>query len=144
MTKTTYSYILYGLSLAGTLFSGYLSGVKFFTKTCAFGETCPQFFGYPACYFGFIIFVSLFILSTLLVFRKDGKIAIANSILALSLLGVVFAGTFVVQELIRFAVEGFKLATLGLPTCVYGLIFYMLVLVFILRYKKTYVNEKTF
>lgn len=48
MTNNTSKYAIYSLTLAGTLFSGFLSGVKLFTDNCALGETCPLFMGYPA------------------------------------------------------------------------------------------------
>lgn len=143
MKKNKHAYILYTLSLAGFLFSGYLSSIKFFTNTCAFGETCPAFFGKPACYFGFALFLILFALSASIIFRKSANQApnsgkgITNSIIFVSALGIIFAGNFVYQEFARFATSGFAWSALGLPTCAYGLIFYMLVLVFALRYKKS-------
>lgn len=130
-----HKYTIYTLTLLGTLFSGYLSGVKFFTNTCALGETCPLFLGYPACYFGFGMFLALFILSNLLVFKRTGQNRIALAIQGVSILGIIFAGRFVVNEFAQWSSTGFKWSALGLPTCAYGLIFYMLVLVFVLRYK---------
>ena len=51
---------MFSLGLAGILFSGYLSAIKFFSATCAFNEPCPYFLGYPACYFGFGMFLIIF------------------------------------------------------------------------------------
>lgn len=131
-----HKYTIYTLALLGTLFSGFLSGVKFFTNTCALGETCPLFFGKPACYFGFGLFLILFILSNILVFRKTGQEKVTSTLIVVSILGILFAGRFVVKEIVQWSETGFEWSALGLPTCAYGLIFYMLVLVFVLRYRK--------
>lgn len=136
MTNNNSKYAIYSLTLAGTLFSGFLSGVKLFTDNCALGETCPLFLGYPACYFGFILFFILFILSNFLVFRKTKSSETSKTILIVSFIGILFSGYYVVQEFIWFSINGFKWSQLGLPTCAYGLIFYMLVFVFVLRYRK--------
>lgn len=136
MNKAPYIYTLYSLALAGTLFSGYLSGVKLFTNTCAFGEGCPLFLGYPACYFGFILFFTLLVTITLAVFKKVVYIKAARTMSLVSLLGILFAGYYVIGELATFAKTGFQAGTLVLPTCAYGLIFYMLVFVVAVRFRK--------
>ena len=133
-----HKYTIYTLTLLGTLFSGFLSGVKFFTDTCALGETCPLFLGKPACYFGFGLFLLLFILSNILVFRKSGQEKASVALIIVSILGIIFAGRFVIREFVQWSQTGFEWSALGLPTCAYGLIFYMLVLVFVLRYRKTF------
>lgn len=129
-------YIIYTLTLLGTLFSGFLSAVKFFTDTCALGEACPLFLGKPACYFGFGLFLILFILSNILVFRKTDQEKTSLAILIVSIIGTLFSGRFVVNEFIQWSKTGFEWSALGLPTCAYGLIFYLLVLVFVLRYRR--------
>lgn len=131
-----HKYTIYTLALLGTLFSGFLSGVKFFTNTCALGETCPLFLGKPACYFGFGLFLILFILSNILVFKKTGQDKTSMTLMVVSILGILFAGRFVIKEIIQWSQTGFEWSALGLPTCAYGLIFYMLVLVFVLRYRR--------
>ncbi len=104
------------LTLAGVMFSGYLSSIKFFTKTCAFNETCPYFLGYPACYYGFIIFVSMFTI-TVYSFQKNlGEIWLSKKLAKLSLVGILFSGYLVV------IVEKLKFST-----CTLGLIFYLLI-----------------
>ena len=119
-----YTYLLYALSLSGFLFSGYLSGIKFFTNSCEFGETCPSFLGYPACYFGFVLFSILFINSCFLVFKKTLTI---NVSMITSVVGVLFAGRFVLLEIIHYANSGFVWSALGFPTCTYGFIFFVLI-----------------
>lgn len=107
--------IYFALTLAGVLFSGYLSSVKFFTKTCAFNEGCPYFLGYPACYYGFIIFLSMFI-TTIYANRKSyGEILLSKKLAPLSALGILFSGYFVVIENFKFS------------TCAIGLVFYILI-----------------
>ncbi len=136
MNRSSYLYILYSLSLAGTLFSGYLSGVKLFTNTCAFGEGCPLFLGYPACYFGFILFFTLLLTVTLGVFKKSTYKSAARTMSLVSLLGVLFAGKYVVAEIATYISSGFSAKGLVLPTCAYGLLFFMLVFIFAVRFRK--------
>ena len=112
------------LSLGGLAFSGYLSAVKLFTKTCAFNESCPYFLGYPACYYGFTMYLLLTIFSALMV---TDKLEIKKSLMSIgvvSFLGVIFAGYFTFKELPVMLEKGLKAYILGLPTCALGLIFY--------------------
>jgi hypothetical protein len=44
-----------------------------------------------------------------------------------SLAGILFAGYFVAQELLRFRAGGFQSGTLVLPTCAYGLVFFTVI-----------------
>jgi hypothetical protein len=81
-----------GFSFAGFLFSGYLTAVKLFSGACAFNETCPIVLGYPACWYGFALYVTLLTLSVLLAIRRiafgKGIVAVAT----VSFIGVLFAG----------------------------------------------------
>jgi hypothetical protein len=129
-----YFQTMFWLSLAGVLFSGYLAGTRFFTRTCAFNEPCPVFLGYSACYFGFGMFLLMLILS---IWGLTSSLSIpvwAN--LAISFLGIIFAGYYTVPE-VRLFLSGQTNYSLGLPTCSYGLIFYIsifvLTLVFIVK-----------
>jgi uncharacterized membrane protein len=120
---------LFVLSLMGVLFSGYLSGVKFFTETCAFNESCPYFLGYPACYFGFAMFLTLFIFSTLLMyssFNKKSGLLVLNVV---SFMGILFAGYFTLGELPVLFEEGLSAYVTGLPTCAMGMIFFLTVFI---------------
>lgn len=116
--------VLLYLSLAGVLFSGYLSGVKFFSSQCAFGETCPLFLGYPACYFGFTLFVILMISASLLVFTRLSRRVLLQAMTFVSLLGVLFAGSYTLDELPLLLSEGVQAYILGLPTCALGFLFF--------------------
>lgn len=123
------------LSLGGTLFAGYLSGVKLFSGTCAFSEPCPYFLGYPACWYGFAMFLGLLLFSLLGRFGKTPAKEAAEWLMGFSALGTIFSGSFVVQEVYAwFAAGNVSLYGLGLPTCVYGLIFYIALLIISVRF----------
>lgn len=113
------------LALAGIAFSGYLSSVRFFSETCAFSEPCPYFLGYPACYFGFSLFVLIGIAILMGVLGAMTRNGMLGSILALSGTGVLFAGYFTVPEVASILTEGLPGYTLGLPTCSYGLLVFL-------------------
>jgi hypothetical protein len=116
--------LLLALALAGLLFSGYLSSVRFFSDTCAFNEPCPYFLGYPACYFGFVMF---FIMTAAMAAYFAGAAGekVLRSVLAVSGAGILFAGYFTLRELPQIFTGGISSYVLGLPTCAYGLIVYI-------------------
>ena len=114
------------LTLAGVVFSGYLAGIKFFKATCAFNEPCPLFFGYPACYFGFLMFATMFVLSVIGLISP--KKVLVWFISLVSLLGILFASYFTIPEIGKL-IAGITNYSLGLPTCSYGLIFFVLIFI---------------
>ncbi|OHA92179.1 MAG: hypothetical protein A3J09_01695 [Candidatus Zambryskibacteria bacterium RIFCSPLOWO2_02_FULL_51_21] len=127
MTHQFYRRAAFILSLLGVLFSGYLSGIKFFTSTCAFNESCPIFLGLPACYFGFALFLILFITSLMLLM---GKTAFARAVKVntfFSGLGVLFAGYFAYPEVRDMLAGTLPYRFFGLTTCAYGFVFFALV-----------------
>lgn len=129
------------IGIGGLLFSGYLSAVKLFTETCAFNESCPYFLGYPACYYGFVMYLIITIFAGLHVAHKiDGKKA-NEIILFISFLGILFAGYFTVGELPLLFSAGLSAYVLGLPTCALGLIFYLILTVLSLRLKKDFIAQ---
>ena len=109
---------LFGIGIVGVLFSGYLSAVKLFSNTCAFNESCPFFLGQPACYYGFVMFALIAILAGFLYFGKGRAKTMLNGLTLVSLVGIVFSGYFVIQEIPNY-----------FSTCSLGLLFYILVLV---------------
>lgn len=133
MTMNLQKWVL-ALGFGGVLFAGYLSGVKFFTNTCAFGEGCPYFLGYPACYYGFAMFSVIFVFSALRVLRKVSLRTANEIILITTVLGTLFAGYFTLTELPVLFSDGFGAFMLGLPTCALGLIFY--IIIFVLEFKQ--------
>jgi uncharacterized membrane protein len=139
-THRKLEYALFVLGIGGVLFSGYLSAVKFFTETCAFNESCPYFLGFPACYFGFLMFTIIALFAGLHVFHLyDGQKA-NQIVLSTSLLGIVFAGYFTLGELPLLMQEGLSAYLLGLPTCALGLIFYCIVALLSFRLRRDFTN----
>lgn len=112
------------LIAAGVAFSGYLSGTRFFTSTCAFSEPCPIFLGFPACYWGFAMFMVMAILAVQYKFGGMTRGLFLRLITGISLLGILFAGYFTLRELPALFANGISSYLLGLPTCAYGLIVY--------------------
>jgi len=135
MKEKTFLVLNVALTLSGVLFSGYMSAVKFMTSNCAFDEPCPLFLGYPACYFGFGLFLAL-LLTSLLTWAHILRLQYARFLLRfISLSGALFAGYFVAQELLRYRAAGFQHGTLVVPTCTYGFIFFLII--FGLSFKQT-------
>ncbi len=110
---------------AGLVFSGYLSIAKLISGSCAFNESCPYFLGYPACWYGFAFYLAMFVVTLLAWLRGMRLIAALKADIVISLIGIIFSGSFVVQEVAQSAVTG----ALGLSTCTYGLIFYIAIFV---------------
>jgi uncharacterized membrane protein len=134
---------VFALGIGGLLFAGYLSGVKFFSETRAFGESCPYFLGLPACYYGFAMYLIITIFAGLHVFHKyDGEKA-NRIVLVTAYLGILFAGYFTLTELPLLLSEGLSAYVLGLPTCALGLIFYIIIARLSLRIKRDFNQVKT-
>jgi len=116
---------LFVLASAGLLFSGYLSAVKLLSGSCAFNEPCPYFLGYPACWYGFAMYLVMFLVTAAALAWKEKvkRAVVADAVV--SFIGILFAGNFVVQEIARSAFTG----TLGFSTCVYGLVFYVAIFI---------------
>lgn len=131
---SSYHKILFFLGLAGVLFSGYLSFFKLFTTTCAFNEPCPYFLGYPTCFYGFGMFLAIFIATLFSIFHKISFQKMLRVHIGVSFLGIVFALYFTIPEIYQIFLGGKSTYLLGLPTCAYGLIFY--IIIFILSLKK--------
>ena len=117
--------LLFSLAIAGLLFSGYLSSVRFISSACAFNEPCPYFLGYPACYYGFAMFLAMAITLAQNFFGSISRVRTLSIVLCVSGLGILFAGYFTSRELPRLISEGVSSYLLGLPTCAYGLLVYI-------------------
>jgi len=118
-----------GFSVAGFLFSGYLTAVKLFSGTCAFNESCPLVLGIPACWYGFALYVILLALAILAVRKNIEFTKAITAVAAVSLVGILFAGTLTMTELPLFLKKGFEAYAFGVPTCFMGLVFFMLIFV---------------
>ena len=130
--------VIFFLSIAGLTFSGYLSFYKLINQECALNETCPYFLGFPACYYGFVMYIAITILAATLVFKQLKKVKALNYILIVSGMGILFSGYFTLPELPILFEKGLSAYALVLPTCALGLIFYILIfsLSAILKFKK--------
>ena len=130
-TKQIKNYIIY-LSVAGVLFSGYLSAVKLFSQTCAIDSGCSYFLGYPTCYFGFGFFALLLILSLSNRFCSWGgqkiNTARVHALRTVATLGIVFSAYFSAIEIYAMFKEKMVYGALILPTCFYGLLVYIAIL----------------
>lgn len=140
-TYKNFKYFFLIITSMGLLFSGYMSSVKLFSKTCAFGETCPLFLGMPACYIGFILFLSLFLVSVLFILNKRSPQIISKKLLFISFLGVIYSLNFAVPELPKLFQDGLGAYFFGLPTCVMGSLFFVIIfiasIIFYAKVRKT-------
>ncbi|MEK7118419.1 MAG: hypothetical protein AAB869_02305 [Patescibacteria group bacterium] len=118
-----------GFSIAGLLFSGYLSAVRFFSAVCAFNEGCPYFLGLPACYYGFVMYILLTLFSIAALRRNINFESALVAVVVVAFLGILFAGYFTAIELPALSKGAFASSALGVPTCFLGLVFYMLIFV---------------
>jgi hypothetical protein len=125
MTASTYLKTAVGLSLAGTLFAGYLSFYKYFTQTCAFNEPCPSFLGYPSCWYGLGMYLVTLVVSAVGLMGRLAEKSVARAVTAVSVLGILFAGYFTWIELSAWFAGAAPKYALVLPTCAYGLVFYL-------------------
>lgn len=120
--------LLLALSLAGLAFAGYMSCIRLFTHTCALGEKCPTFLGYPACYFGF----GMYLLMALFLFAALRNVLdIPTAVLSVRYIaaaGIIFSGYFTLGEIGTLFRRGLHAFVLGLPTCAWGLLFYIAIL----------------
>lgn len=113
---------------AGATLSGYLSYVNIWgtgcEKTfisCSGGASGPvEIFGVPNCVYGFFMFLAVFILSIIATLKDIQKIR--TVIFWLGVVGTLFALGLSIYEI-------FWLDATSLPACVYGFIFYVLILV---------------
>ena len=63
MKKEAALKIILAISIAGMLFSGYLSYSELAARFCAMGGTCSSVAGIPACVYGFFMYLIVFIIS---------------------------------------------------------------------------------
>lgn len=124
--------IEFAIGLAGTAFAGYLSAVKIFTDTCALGEACPYFLGYPTCYYGLAMFLTIAVIAGLGLFGKVTAKKSFQFIVGVAGLGTVFAGWFAGVEIVTWVLSP-RSYLLILPACAYGLIFYVIAAVVAMR-----------
>ena len=141
-SKTAYL-VAFILAIAGVLFAGFLSASKIIWGVCPLKEPCPQFFGQPACIYGFILFAALLVLSAIMLFKKEAKKAkekkgncLWTSTFIVSIIGILFAAVSIYKELSFPCPSGGCEYSLLLPTCIYGFAFFVGIFVFLLLAKK--------
>lgn len=120
---------IFGFSLAGFLFSGYLATIQLFSGACAFNETCQTVLHVPVCWYDFALFVMLLSLSYYTFTQRIGFAKAITYIGGVSLFGVLFAGTLTLTEIPAYLKKGFGAYTFGVPTCFMGLVFFMMIFV---------------
>lgn len=111
-------------SLIGVLFSGYLSFGQLINGTCPLGGGCPFLWGYPVCFYGLVMFTLLFLTSIVLYFKKDDPVD-EKFLLYTSAVGVLFSLYFSIKEIFFLPYPAYW--PLLLPTCVYGLVMYIII-----------------
>jgi uncharacterized membrane protein len=62
MKSKTALRIIFGISLIGILFSGYLTFTELTAQTCGLGG-CSQILGLPTCAYGLIMYLVVFVIS---------------------------------------------------------------------------------
>ena len=65
MKKQTALKALFGVSIAGALFSGYLSYTEIFQQVCALGTCSTEIFSIPSCVYGFVMYIAGIVISIL-------------------------------------------------------------------------------
>lgn len=120
------------LGVGGTLFSGYLTFYRVFTGKCALGEGCPIVLGMPACVYGFAMFLIITALAANALFNGVERRGVAKAVLGVTIAGALFAGFLTAGEIAAWVSSGRSYALI-LPSCFYGLIFYVAIFTLTVR-----------
>lgn len=135
--KNKRTFWIFIFSLIGFLFSGTLTFQKLIIGKCSLTEGCYYFLGYPTCYYGFGFFTILFIISIMLLRKKSDKKSLMKWALYVSLAAVIFSLIFSFLEVFYPTCPLGKCTySLGIPTCIYGLIMYFIIFFLTLKAKK--------
>jgi len=65
MKKQTALKALFGVSIAGALFSGYLSYTEIFQQVCALGTCSTTVLSVPSCVYGFVMYIVGLVISAI-------------------------------------------------------------------------------
>lgn len=139
MEKKTLSWIMLVLAFCGSCFAGYLYFSKLILGTCPLTEPCPlAFFGQPACLYGFIMFFTMLILT--IIYKATKKEGLIKGVKVVSFLGIIYGVYFSVVDLFftqcPLGPDGKCFYSMGLPSCVYGLVMFAAVHVLSLMFLK--------
>jgi len=120
------------ISFVGAIYSFFLVFTTFTRDVCLVSGGCPHLFGLPICLFGFVGFVCILVLSVLVYQSPRSAMGLRALRLLywLSLGGALFALYYLIQELfILECPQGACKISLWYPSCLYGLIAFVLVFV---------------
>lgn len=111
------------VAIAGMWYSGSLSYNKLIYGVCLINSSCPYLFGLPVCYYGFMGFLTLFVLMFLALNWSDRQRVCVASAYWISLFGSFFALYFLIQELFIIGPPGGVFhVSIFYPSCLFGLI----------------------
>ncbi len=132
-------------SAIGLLMSGYLSYRNYFSSGCSQGPlssivTCGgpkavKIFGQPTCIYGFVVFFITFITAVVGLQSKTGH-RVIRTLIVLGIAGTLFSAYLAVYE-VFFLKFGFS----PMPACIYGLIFFLGILLSSIGAFKSAVSE---
>lgn len=122
-----------GFAALGTLMSGYLSYRNYFSAGCSQGPlarlvTCGgpnavKIFEQPTCVYGLVMFMLVFVFA-LVGLQTQPSRKIITTLVVLGIAGTAFSGFLSIYEVwyLRFPLN-------PMPACVYGLLFYLGILI---------------
>ncbi|MGV8169682.1 MAG: hypothetical protein ACP5N3_06540 [Candidatus Nanoarchaeia archaeon] len=77
MKQKTSLWIIFGIAIAGILFSGYLSYTELFANFCGAAKlgmgSCTNVAQIPACVYGFVMYTAVLVFAILGLRSKEGK-----------------------------------------------------------------------
>ena len=123
-------------SIIGLLFSGTLSYFSMVLGKCLLKDPCPVFFHLPSCFYGFIIFLTILILSLVSLIKEKKRDNLMEWTFYISIIAVLYAIFSASYEIFYLCADGSCKYSLILPTCVYGLIMYLVIFISALMYRK--------
>ncbi|MFA5992365.1 MAG: hypothetical protein WC796_01520 [Candidatus Pacearchaeota archaeon] len=145
MKKKGLYWTIFIFALIGVLFSGYMTFVKLFSGVCPITEGCAILLGYPVCIYGLIMFFILFVLICVRLFgvrKKDLESigGVDKGLFYVSLIGFLFSLYFSIKELFFNSCgtifSGNCHYSLGVPSCVYGFVMYLIIFICAVMIKK--------
>lgn len=132
MKRKTALIVALVLAIGGMIMSGYLSYYTLWGPGCtetiiSCGGPKPiLIFGLPTCVYGFFMYLIVAVLAVAAMQRLQMK-SLMKTMLAVAIVGVGFSGYLSYYELF---IQDIPFT--DLPACVYGLVFYILILAFVI------------
>ena len=116
-TRTTL--LLLVLTVFGMGFSGYLTAGVLLAASCPLNGGCTRVFGLPSCLYGLTMYTIMLILILLIRGRKVAFVTGRRLVLLVSLIGMLFAGSLLVEEYLNRS---------PITICAIGFVMYVLIL----------------